>query len=87
MSKKSIMEKYSDRCWKDAFEREFGTPEQQKELKSLKAKLSRKRLLKKNLFWGWQMDATNRIRFFKGVLAGVNHTIRFEKYRPLPVEG
>lgn len=77
------MERFYDRLWAQAWRDEYGSPVEKRQLKVLERKLKRRGLWQKNWWWGFCFNATDRVKFYKDVLAGVNHVVHFERYGPI----
>ena len=56
------------------------------QLDNLIGELKKRGLWERNYFWVWSMGLDDAIHFCQDVLAGVNHTIGFERYIPLALE-
>jgi len=78
-----MLKKYYQRLlWLDRVRLE-GTSAQKRELKVLVRKLKRRKLWLKSWWWGCCFNASDRIKFYKSILDGVNHTVSFKRYIPL----
>ena len=82
-----VMVKHYQKLWMRIYLETFGTISESKELRLLKKRL-KKRGLWKNAWWlGYSINASDRIKYFKEVLAGVNHTVGFKRCVTLKDEG